>query len=152
MTTDHMAAEAHDHRKRIQSHRAAKVAEYGTNSSEKDKVVVSISGAALGLTVAFVETGTGEPNLLYIAWVAFALSVIAVVISYDLNAHQLRRTIQLIDAWERDPNGRAEPANGALTFRFRGRERRTLDWINTSSVYFLVLGILATIIHIWSVS
>lgn len=122
------------------------------NSHEKDRVVVAISSAALGFTLAFVNAGSGTPVTLYVAWSAFALSVITVLVSFDLNAIQLRRTIGRIDAWEKDPRGRPEPEDGNLTFALGGRQWRTVDLVNTASIYLLVAGIVATVAHVWKVS
>jgi len=122
------------------------------NSHEKDKVVVSISSAALGFTLAFVNAGSGTPVALYVAWAAFALSVIAVLISFDLNGLQLRRAIGRIDSWERNPRGRPEPEDGNLTFTLGGRRWKTVDLVNSISIYLLVTGIVATVVHVWSVS
>ena len=145
MSTDPQT-EAREYRKRIQDHRAALREAYGRNYAEKDKIVVTVSSAALGFTLAFLD----PPSFaLYLAWIAFALSVVAVLISFDLNARQLFRTLQRIDAWERDPRGQAEPVSGNYVLHFRKWVVRPVDLINTFSIYFLVIGICSTVVHVW---
>lgn len=77
----------------IKAHRAALVQRFGENWSEKDKVVVSISSLAFGFTVGFLPR-VGVSWSLIAAWLSFAVAICSVVLSYDLNASQLKRSIQ----------------------------------------------------------
>lgn len=128
----------------IRAHRAGLVQRFGENWSEKDKVVVSISSIAFGFTVGFLpRVGVTWP--LIAAWLSFAVSICTVVLSYDLNASQLKRSIQRIDEWVEDNGGHRKPHNGTYIAKIGGREVRVVDTINTVSVYMLIAGVIFTV-------
>jgi len=68
-----------------------------------DKTVVSLSGGGLGISFAFVDKfiKAGQPThhgLLFAAWIAWALSIVAVLASYFVSVRALRKAIQQTDA------------------------------------------------------
>jgi len=82
-----------------------------------DKTVVSLSGGALGVSFAFVKDFLGDraPTslwLLEVAWVAWGLSVTAILVSYFTSRFALRRAIQQVD----DRSILHQPPGGKFTF------------------------------------
>lgn len=114
------------------------------NWSEKDKVVVSVSSLAFGFSIGFLNPDAGIPGLLVGAWIAFGLSIIAVVYSYDLNGAQLERSIARIDRWVESHEPGTKPKDG--TYFIKGR--RVLDGINSMSAYLLIVGIVLTVLFV----
>jgi hypothetical protein len=107
-----------------------------------------MSAAALGFSLAFLSDFTGDDEVLWplvSGWVAFAVSVIAVLITFELNAIQLKPVMRRIDEWIGDPRGRPEPDSGVLWLRPKAKKWRAVDVINSVSVYALIAGLGLTI-------
>jgi hypothetical protein len=73
------------------------------SQEEFDKTVLSLSGGALGISFVFLKDVIGpnpivDPNLLFIAWVAWGSSTFCVLLSYYLSHLALRKTIRQVDA------------------------------------------------------
>jgi hypothetical protein len=67
-----------------------------------DKTVVSLSGGALGVSFAFVKDLLADRApaclwLLEVAWLAWGLSVTAILVSYFTSRFALRRAIHQVD-------------------------------------------------------
>ncbi|WP_374562557.1 hypothetical protein [Ideonella sp.] len=74
---------------------------------EFDKTVLSLSGGALGVSFVFLKDVIGNqpldlPGLLIAAWVSWGFSTLAVLLSYHLSIHTIRRCIEQIDRCQRD--------------------------------------------------
>lgn len=127
----------------IKAHRAWLSEKFGSNWAEKDKIVISVSSLAFGFSIGFLDPEAGTPEFLMAAWVAFAVSIILVVLSFDVNGFQLKRTIKRIDTWVEDPVT-PKPKDG--TYFIKGM--RVLDGINSLSVYSLIAGIILTVLFV----
>lgn len=67
-----------------------------------DKAVLALSGGGLGVSMAFIEKVIGEgemlrPGFLSTAWLFWAASIAAVLLSYFLSRHALRCAISQVD-------------------------------------------------------
>ena len=81
-----------------------------------DKTVLSLSGGALGISLAFLKDVIGtnpiaHPALLLAAWLAWAFSTFAVLTSYYLSHLALRRAISQVD----DGSIYMQPAGGSFS-------------------------------------
>jgi heme exporter protein D len=70
-----------------------------------DKCVLTLSGGALGISFAFIKDIVGTSSLahpwaLAIAWLAWALSILCVLLSYFASQQALRKAIQQVDRKE----------------------------------------------------
>lgn len=68
-----------------------------------DKTVLSLSGGALGISFAFLKNvvGAGPHSAvisLYCAWASWGLSVSAILLSFYLSQHSLRKAIGQVDS------------------------------------------------------
>lgn len=67
-----------------------------------DKAVMALSGGALGVSVTFLKDIVPAPilstkPLLYVSWIAFAVSLAAILISYPFSMASLRNTVRQVD-------------------------------------------------------
>lgn len=67
-----------------------------------DKTVLSLSGGALGISFVFLKDVVGtnpilQPSFLFTAWIAWAFSTFAVLVSYFLSHLALRHAIAQVD-------------------------------------------------------
>lgn len=128
------------------SHRDA----YRTNSSEKDKIVVSIAAAALGVSIAFLtdlESDASWHGALIAAWIAFGAAVAAVLASFEVNSRQINRSIDYIDEWKEKPEG-DRPKDGAYFITVRERKIRVASALDTVSIVCLIAGIVLIILFV----
>lgn len=137
--------------KQVREDRRVLVDAFRSNSSDKDKVVVSVSGAALAVSIAFLRDSSGQPIsqwLLILALIGFGVSLGSVLLAFDLNSRQIERTIRNQDTWLatstelQKPEG---PADGGYVFNVFGRDWRVVNLVNTASVYSLVTAVGLTI-------
>lgn len=68
-----------------------------------DKAVMTLSGAALGISITFLHDVAPNPLVetkifLAISWIAFAVSLASILVSYLTSMGSLRRTIKEVDA------------------------------------------------------
>src|SRR5262245_55669617 len=78
-----------------------------------DKAVLSLSGGGLGISFAFVDNfiKSGQPAhhwLLFGAWMAWAVSILAVLLSYFASIRACRKAIRQVDAktiYREEPGG-----------------------------------------------
>lgn len=144
------AKEEADYLRDVRDFRSAKAESYGKNWDNKDRVVVAVSSLALGFSLGFLTDRANDADsvwLLYLGWGLFTVSIITVVLSFELNAWQLRRTIRKIDHWVRHGNPKTEPESGVLyLFPTLGDGKvRVVDWVNSISVWTLIAGVIATV-------
>lgn len=142
--------EEDDYLAEIRSFRAAKAEAYGRNWDNKDRYVLSVSSLALGFSLAFLNDEVVDASsgwLLHTGWALFSVSVIAVILSFELNAWQTRRVIRRIDGWVRRGEQGTEPRSGVLYLlpKWGGGKIRVVDWVNSASVWTLIAGIVATV-------
>lgn len=138
------------YREDVRSFRAAKSEDYGKNWDNKDRVVVAVSSLALGFSLAFLTDHAKDADPvwpLYLGWALFAVSIVTVILSFEFNAWQLRRTIRKIDDWIENGEPNTKPESGVLfLFRRWGDGRvRVVDWVNSMSVWTLIAGLAATV-------
>lgn len=67
-----------------------------------DKAVLSLSGGALGLSIAFLKNikpadPSEVPSLLFWAWICWGLSLIFTLSSFWLSARAMRKAVQQLD-------------------------------------------------------
>lgn len=108
------------------------------NSSEKDTTVVALAGGALALSIAFLSNLRPKPEwiwVLVLAWIMFGLSVSLVLASYVTNARQIKRAVDRIDDWKKQPIG-VPPDGDYMIGRFRVN-----DVLDTGAVVFLISGL-----------
>jgi len=135
--------------KTILDHRGSLRDAFRENAAAKDKIVVSVAGAALALSLSiFRDVATDErwKWLLVTAWVLLALSLISVLVSLFLNAGQIIRSVRRIDTWLRDVAPEGCPEDGGYSFTVQGRSVRTVDLIEGVSVFALVVGVGAVVL------
>lgn len=99
-----------------------------------DKTVLSLSGGALGISFVFIKDVIGPhaiigPGLLLAAWICWALSTLAVLVSFYTSNRALRKAIEQCD----NDTIRCEPPGG-----FFSKITRNL---NMAGIIFLILGI-----------
>jgi hypothetical protein len=73
-----------------------------------DKTVVTLSGGGLGVTFAFLEKVIGNgpattPELLFAAWLCWAVSISGVLASYFLSRVSLQKAIEQVDSEDYPP-------------------------------------------------
>jgi len=125
---------------------------FSRNASEKDKIVVSVSGIALGLSIAVLrDVGTHKEWkwVLLLAWIGFGFALVLVLLSLYLNAQQIKRSIDHIDVWLKDPPKEGEPLDGAYQVRVGERRFRTVDVVETVSIFSLIGGVVTVVIFVW---
>jgi hypothetical protein len=100
-----------------------------------DKTVLSLSGGALGISFVFLKDVIGpnpiqSPTLLFLAWVAWALSTFAVLLSFHLSHLALRKAIAQVDA-------------GSIHQQKAGGVFSSLTkWLNLSGAILFLVGVL----------
>lgn len=86
----------------LAEYRKILVAAEQKSQEDFDKTVLALSGGALGISFTFLKDVIGSspitrPELLFGAWVAWAVSTFAVLASYYLSHLALRRAISQVD-------------------------------------------------------
>lgn len=119
---------------------------FRSNSSDKDTIVVAVSGAALAASVAFL---TDLPNatwtwLLVTGFAVLVGSLVCVLLSLHFNEQQIAKAIAGFDRWLADPSS---PPPGDVAYFIRlGRFRfRLNNLLNGASVFLLIAGLIAVI-------
>ena len=126
--------------------------DFRRNSSDKDRIVVAVSSATLGLSIAFasnIEPNAGWKWLLVLAWSAFGASVVLVLLSLHVNSGQISRSIEYIDKWKEIRDG-DRPKDGAYMVKVGKWEIRIADALNTLSVFSLIAGIILIVVFVSS--
>lgn len=80
---------------------------------EYDKVILALSGGALGLSITFIHdivelNAATYKSLLFVAWVFWTMSMASVMLSHVMSHQALRRTIKQVDdgsLYEKKPGG-----------------------------------------------
>ena len=103
---------------------------------EFDKTVLSLSGGGLGVSFVFLKDVIGSapavsPYFLTAAWVAWAMSILAVLFSYHLSHRTIHRMIEQIDAGQGDAPG------------FGGWHASITQWLNAIGAVLFVVGVLS---------
>lgn len=99
---------------------------------------MALAGGALALSIAFLSNLRPKPEwiwVLVLAWVMFGLSVSLVLASYVTNARQIKRAVDRIDDWKKQPIG-VPPDGDYMIGRFRVN-----DVLDTGAVVFLISGL-----------
>jgi hypothetical protein len=129
--------------KEIPSHladyRKVLVAADQKTQEELDKAILTLSGGGLGVSMVFIKDIIGtapmdRPYLLMASWIAWGLSVVAVLASYHLSILTVRNGIKRID----DGNAYSGSFGG-----WAGKLTTTLNWIGIALFFAGVLCISA---------
>lgn len=151
MTDEHDTPADDDYTLLIKESRARHQEGFSRDSVEKDKIVVSLTGAALGFSAVYAGSAdrsqVGWTWLLISAWIALGLAVVATLVSYELTHRQYLRAIRSIDRWFKSGR-RGTPEDATFIVRIRGWEFRPGSLINTASIYLAVVGIIALVVFI----
>lgn len=105
-------------------------------SRDFDKAIMTLAAGALGLSIAFVHDLAPRPEavpLLAIAWLMFAGSLLAILLSFLFSQSALRREITAIDEGELLPTPGGTP--GKVTF-----------CLNISRAAFLIFGVVSFVV------
>ena len=141
-------SESHDPVSRDQSGRGLKqyrkelVATEQKSQTEYDRLVVALSGGALGVSFAFVERFIGDdpPRVLctlIVAWVAWVCSLAFVLGSHFFSTMAMRATMAQLDEDKID----TEPVGGASD--------RILVWLNALGGVTFIIGALLAGVFVW---
>ena len=128
-----------------------KADEFSENSRSKDRIVISMATAALGFSLAIFSDPDRDldPDMwLGIGWVAFAVSIVSVLLTYDLLSWlSLRNLDKLVEHLKSDMKEPYEATNPRLKL---SKWRPTfVSLLNSLSVYSLILGIVLTTNYVW---
>jgi hypothetical protein len=105
-------------------------------SRDFDKAIMTLAAGALGLSIAFVHDLAPHPQavpMLAVAWLMFAGSLLAILLSFLFSQSALRREITAID----QSTVLATPGGtpGKVTF-----------CLNISGAAFLILGVVSLVV------
>ena len=86
-----------------------------------DRTVLALSGGALGLSLAFVERLMGPapflaPLPLKLAWLAWAVSLLVMLVSHYVSSAALTEAIRQLDSGAQDLSRLGEPYNTATRY------------------------------------
>ena len=140
-----------DENEKAQAQREAWAEGFRANSAAKDKIVVTISGAALGLSIAFlanIEPNTDWKPVLGLALAAFGAAVVLVLASLDLNSRQIKRGIEHLDARTDGPDGFPREV-GPIDGSYKVGRYRVTDVLNSWSVFSTIAGIVLIVVFVW---
>ena len=106
----------------LADYRTFLVAAEQKSQEDFDKTVLALSGGALGISFTFLKDVIGtnpisDPELLFGAWVSWALSTFSVLFSYYLSHLALRRAISQVDQgtiYKQRPGGALALCTAAL--------------------------------------
>ena len=112
------------------------------SQAEYDRLVVLLSGGALGISFAFVEGFIGDdpPRVLWalmVAWFAWVCSLASVLFSHFFSVKALRTTVKQVD------DGKV------YTERIGGTFDRFVEWLNISGGITFILGALLAGVFVW---
>jgi hypothetical protein len=87
-----------------------------------DKTILTLSGGALGITFAFIKDILGnkpviDSGLIFYAWVAWGISISAVLLSFYFSGLALRKAIRQVDngkIYKKHPGGWYDSVTGLL--------------------------------------
>lgn len=108
------------------------------SQEDYDKTLVSLSGGALGLSLLFIENVIGDSapisgHFLVAAWILWAFSLAAVVLSYFCSGMALRKSIE-----QCDKNDYSEGVGG--------KAAKATSYLNAASGILFILGVISIII------
>jgi hypothetical protein len=101
---------------------------------ELDKAILSLSGGGLGVSMVFIKDIIGtapidRPWLLMAAWIAWGLSVVAVLASYHLSIRAIHNGIAQIDA------------GNSYAGEFGGAAAKATLWLNWLGIALFFAGV-----------
>ena len=125
-----------------QQYRDALIAVEQKSQAEYDRLVVALSGGALGISFAFVERFVGDnpPRVLWalmIAWLAWVCSLACVLGSHFFSTKALRRAVAQVDA------------NRIHAERVGGAYDVLLVWLNAVGGVTFILGTVLAGVFVW---
>ena len=111
------------------------------SQEDYDKAILTLSGGALGVTFAFVKNIVGDspvqfPWLLYSAWIAWTVSLLATLFSFYFSRKALRKAIGQLD----ENKIHSESPGGYLD--------KTTSFLNSSSGLLFIAGVILAIIFV----
>lgn len=108
-------------------------------SKDFDKAIITLSGGALGLSLAFVKQIAPQPirssSWMMASWLLFSASLLAILFSFLTSQATLKNGIKSLD------NGGAEGWTGLAS--------RATVWLNYIAALTLVAGVIALITFAW---
>lgn len=125
-----------EHREHLWEERSRLIDAHIDNARSQDRTVLTLSGGALVLSVAFLSDVWSDPSwvpLLIAAWLSFAISVGAVLLAYPAATKRLDHNIDEITH---------EILHGAT----KTTPPKTHPWIarlNTTALVFFFVGLIA---------
>ena len=99
-------------------------------SRDFDKAIMTLAAGALGLTIAFIHDLAPDPRfvpVLRVAWLLFAASLLAILVSFQVSQSALRREITAIDT-------------GTVLTTPGGMPGRVTLWLNVLATVTLIGG------------
>ena len=128
-----MAEDALEYRQELKAHRLRCLDTKSKNQNQYDASILSLSGGALGVSMIFVKDIIGHPmhapGFLFGAWVCWALSVVAVLVSFRAAIGSIDHEIQELDA-------------GPMANSLGGLQGRILATTNFLSGFLFFMGVL----------
>lgn len=125
------------------AHRAELLKRQLSNSENFDRSILTLSSAALGLSVAFIKSIVDVPEachlwLLIASWCCFAFAIISTLLSYHVSQWGIGRDLALSERYylKQDDEARNEK-NHFATWN---------DWLGYASAVLFVVGIVALIL------
>ena len=106
----------------LEQYRATLVKAEQKAEDDFDKTVLTLSGGALGITFAFIKDIIGNKpvvrsELIFYAWLAWGISISAVLLSFYFSSLALRKAIRQVDhgkIYKKRPGGWYDTATAIL--------------------------------------
>ncbi|MEN8234193.1 MAG: hypothetical protein ABFR89_04655 [Actinomycetota bacterium] len=105
------------------------------NQHARDRLVMTLAGGALVLSVTLLTSIVEEPRTVWAlegAWGLLALSLVAVALSYTLTEIETDKRLRAIGEWLRQPTLKRGPKESKHTWS---------TWTNRASVALLIVGL-----------
>ncbi|MFH0980261.1 MAG: hypothetical protein V2A79_01815 [Planctomycetota bacterium] len=114
-------------------------------SKSYDKYLLMLSGGALALSVTFIHDIIGDgpvrrPVLIVLAWIAFTLSVAAVLVSIHQSGPLFRDFRDILDRKAQHAGDKFSWTE-VRTAQSKCRRLLLMDWLNYGSLVLFVLGV-----------
>ncbi|MCP4590976.1 MAG: hypothetical protein GY842_09545 [bacterium] len=115
-------------------------------SKSYDKYLLTLSGGALALSVTFTHDIIGDapvraPALIVLAWIAFALSVAATLVSIQQSGPLFRNFRDIMDRMAQHA-GNTFSWTEVRTEQSKLRRLALMDWLNNGSLVLFLLGVI----------
>lgn len=112
------------------------------SSDEFDKVMISLSGGALAISITFINQIAPEPKHFYLcvtAWILFAVAMTSTLVSFRTTQEAMREQALALEKILSDGGDFGSNKWDALT-----------KWLNNSSLAFFIAGVISLILFVSS--